>query len=415
MFVEDKKKYLSLGSNLGDRFKNIEGALNKLNAICEIKRISPLYETKALLSDTPNENDDLFFLNLVIEIDTNKSPEDFLAHTKKIEQSFNNNKIQQWSPRYIDIDILTWDNISIKSKDLTIPHPEILKRSFVLDPLKDLDARWLQPARKLKKRNATIMKIYNITPDSFSGGLDYKNMDEFKSILLNEFNNGVSYFDFGAESTRPNATYVDEYKEWERLHPYINIFNNVFKNKILRPKLSIDTYKASIAKKSLQMGADLINDVSGLADPQMINVIKDSNCQYILMHSLGAPAQKENIICGDPVTTLCQWLESKLELFLKNNIPLKNIIFDPGIGFGKNTQQSALLIRHIDQFKKYPVRLLVGHSRKSFLTPIIHDSYKQRDLETIGVSLKLLSKGVDILRVHNTQDHLKVLKGWMYA
>jgi dihydropteroate synthase len=167
----------------------------------------------------------------------------------------------------------------------------------------------------------------------------------------------------------------------------------------------------------LEHGVDCINDVSGLADPGMLDVLQASSCDYVLMHSLRVPADPHLTLPADcdPVFDLKSWLSSKLALIEANGIDLSRIIFDPGIGFGKTAAQSISILRRMDEFADIPVRLMVGHSRKSFLNSVGEMDIKRRDAATLMISLDLASKGVDILRVHDVDNHLSAFKNRIEA
>ena len=174
-------------------------------------------------------------------------------------------------------------------------------------------------------------------------------------------------------------------------------------------KISIDTFRADIAKKALQKGVHAINDVSGLSDENMIHVLRESSCDYILMHSLSVPADKKITlnVQKNPIDEIKIWLEKKLDYLQKNRIELNRIIFDPGIGFGKTAHQSLQIIQNIEQFFTYPVRILVGHSKKSFMSVFSNQSATNRVPESIGASIYLATKGVDMIRVHHAHQHSK--------
>ena len=130
---------------------------------------------------------------------------------------------------------------------------------------------------------------------------------------------------------------------------------------------------------------------------------------------MGVPADPNEILSGDPIETLQIWLECHLNQFVKNNIDLRRIYFDPGIGFGKNSLQSLTLLKSIDAFFGFPVKILVGHSRKSFMKNFADKTAGQRDYETLGVSMSLIQKGVDVLRIHNPEIHIKAHRGWSHV
>ena len=194
------------------------------------------------------------------------------------------------------------------------------------------------------------------------------------------------------------------------------LFLNIIKTILSGPKLSIDTRHPLTAKKSIKIGADIINDVSGLSKNEEMTDILASYPQvhYVLMHSLTVPPEKTHTFSPDqdPVKEISIWLEKKINFLLKKNISLSRIIFDPGIGFGKTREQSLYILKHIHKFFRFPLRVMVGHSRKSYMESFSGAVSKQRDLESAGVSLALGARGVDILRVHQAPIHSKIYRGW---
>ena len=416
--------YIGLGSNLGHRLQNLEKAAQEIIKMgFPILKASPIYETPALLPSKALDGWNRPFLNTVLKIQCHQvTPKQLLLILKKMENDMGRKSSAKWAPRIIDLDILLFGKKIISSSELHIPHPELINRNFVLTPLKELDPSLIIPVepqktcleyfRLLKSKSPTWMHILNVTPDSFSDGGDL-NLDNFISVLHKISEHYIPIIDLGAESTRPGARPISHKEEWQRLRPYIDLFFHFYKNKIFRPKLSVDTRSLKTAEKALDMGVDIINDVSGLPSG-MIDLLKDTKVEYILMHSITVPAdrQKTLAINKDPVNEIKKWLEKKINLLEKKNIHLDRIIFDPGIGFGKTSEQSIEILKRIQEFYCFPLRIAVGHSRKSFMKLFSSDNPKERDPESAGISISLMEKGVDILRVHEADFHARVGKGF---
>lgn len=162
---------------------------------------------------------------------------------------------------------------------------------------------------------------------------------------------------------------------------------------------------------------DIINDVSGLTDERFVKLIRDSDCAYVLTHSLGVPADPNHVVDKDLdiMSELKYWLEGKMQKLLAEGVRREQIIIDPGIGFGKNALQSQIILKRIHELYSFGCRILVAHSRKSFLSSLTDKSPQERDLETVGVSLALADRGVDILRVHNPMMHQRALQAWNHV
>lgn len=252
-----------------------------------------------------------------------------------------------------------------------------------------------------------IIGILNITPDSFSDGGKF--LDQEAALKHAEYliDNGVNIIDIGAESTRPGTTLISEEEEWSRLEPVLQrIVDIANKAKV---KVSVDTNKAKIAEKAINVGVDYINDVSGTYDEKMVNIISQSKTKLFLMHNLGVPADKNNILPRsiDPIDTLTTWFQKRIIALNGLGIAKDNIIIDPGIGFGKDAEQSWYIIHNIDKLKKLNLPICVGHSRKSMFHILNEKHSDNYEIETLTVSILLVQKGIHYIRVHNAALHLQ--------
>ncbi|MEZ5691462.1 MAG: dihydropteroate synthase [Rickettsiales bacterium] len=248
-----------------------------------------------------------------------------------------------------------------------------------------------------------LVGIINVTPDSFSDGGSSYQAEDAVSNIKKLVADGADIIDIGAESTRPNAIPIPADEEWARLEPVLSLISGV------DIKVSVDTYHPQTAKSSLNIGVGWINDVSGLANIEMVDVVKDSDCKLVVMHSLTVPANKNvtmEVDC-DPVEVVLRWAERCFSDLEAQGIKKDRIIFDPGIGFGKTAKQSYQIIEGVSNFKELGVPILVGHSRKSFMGVKAVDG--DIDDETIKISKFLIENGVDYLRVHNVKRHKEIL------
>lgn len=432
--------YIGLGSNVGNRLQNLEQATKEMEkAGLTILKVSPVYENPALLPPKAPAEWNHLFLNAIAQIQCDKkTPEQLLSSLKTIEKKLGRRKNPKWAPRIIDLDILLFDNKVINTPQLKTPHPELRNRNFVITPLKEMQPSLKVPLLELKvsskttsplkkKMNTTIlsffrhsrlklptwMHIVNTTPDSFSDGGQI-NLNNFESVLKQVSDQHIHIVDLGAESTRPEATPVSPTEEWQRLVPYMEKFHHFYGNKTFRPKLSVDTRYPQTAKKALEKKADIINDVSGLTK-EMLQLLKCCKAEYVLTHSVTVPADRKKTLPlnKDPVEEIKNWLDKKINILENNNISLDRVIFDPGIGFGKTASQSLEILRRINEFHSFPLRIMVGHSRKSFMKTFTTDAPEKRDPESAGLSLSLTEKGVDILRVHRADFHARIAKGFL--
>ncbi len=417
--------YLGLGSNLGDRKANLQAAITQLNqkgVHCE--RYSPVIETPALLPDNAPWEWNRPFLNMAIEVTTSHTCHETLAIIKELEKSFQRDNSARWSPRPIDIDILLWGDEIVETELLTVPHRDLHLRHFVLTPMIALapsitipgrgNKTLLQWSTELPHHIPLWMGILNATPDSFSDGgknHDHKQLLQSASDMTDQ---GAAILDIGGESTRPGAEHITPEEEWKRIGPFIESTVHSAHGSFIRPQLSVDTRHPQTAAKAINAGADYINDVTGLGNPAMIELAAENSCQWIAMHSVSVPADPDQLLKGNPVEEISIWLEESLQKWSTAGIDINNVIFDPGIGFGKDPLQSLQILQAATQFRQHGIRLLIGHSRKSYLKQFIGTEIHDRDLATIGASLQLCQQGVDIIRVHNITDHMNAYRGWSH-
>lgn len=429
---------LSLGTNLGDSLHNIRLGLQLLQKSQKIAplQISPLYSSSALLPAYAPVAWNRPFLNLAVLCETDLSPLDVLKLIKQIERQLGREESQRWAPRIIDIDILAWDSCVIDQSGLQIPHAELLSRPFALWPLLDLWPDWQHPTtdfadilqrwgsryagdqapcdtKQLPHRleGSALVGIVNITCDSFSDGGKFITVPNALAQAEKLVREGAEVLDIGAESTRPGATPVSPETEWMRLKPVLTALKEQCKQWVFKPKLSIDTRHPIVAEKAMQLGIDWINDVSGFADPNMRALVAGSPVKCVVMHNLGIPPQKNVVLASYPdiCEQIVNWAEQRFDELLEAGVNLNQLIFDVGIGFGKTSQQSILLLKNIKQFRRLNCPLLVGHSRKSFLNQITEKPFPDRDFETAMVSYQLAAQGVDYLRVHNVGLNAKAI------
>jgi dihydropteroate synthase len=252
-----------------------------------------------------------------------------------------------------------------------------------------------------------LVGIINLTPDSFSDGGKFADKAAAIDAIAKMIGQGASVIDIGAESTRPGALPVSPGEEWRRLEPVLTALSGIRQPHVA---FSLDTRHAENAAKALALGIDWINDVTGFVSPSMINTVKSSSCTLVMMHSLGVPANQAITLPrnADVIDTVNRWAKDRILALEMQGINRSRIVFDPGIGFGKTPEQSLTILRNIKECMALGVRVLVGHSRKSFLAGFPAD----RDDATLAASLYLAQQGVDYLRVHDVSRHAQCLNVW---
>ena len=246
-----------------------------------------------------------------------------------------------------------------------------------------------------------VMGILNATPDSFSDGGKFNAVASAMDRIHIMLSEGASIIDVGGESTRPNAKPVSEEEELSRVIPVLEKAIPTFH----KAAFSIDTTKYEVAKQALELGVDIVNDVSGLEkEPRFAELCADYDATYVLMHSQGDPETMQyNPSYTNVVVEIFEFFEQKIEILQSKGV--KKIILDPGIGFGKKLEHNLSLIAHLDSFKKIGFPVLVGASRKSMIGQILDGRPAEDRLAgTLAVHYHSLVKGADILRVHDVKE-----------
>jgi dihydropteroate synthase len=254
-----------------------------------------------------------------------------------------------------------------------------------------------------------IMGIVNVTPDSFSDGGCFIDVDRAVEHALELVEQGADILDLGGESTRPNAEPVPFEEELRRVLPVVE----QLAPQVTVP-LSIDTTKAEVARLCLAAGAEIINDISGLTfDADMPAVCRDHAAGIICMHIQGTPQTMQiDPTYEDCVREIRDWLADRLRFLESAGIPPERTVIDPGIGFGKTAQHNVTLLASIGPFRQLGRPVLIGHSRKGFLKKVLGRELDERLAGTLGVSVALAAQGTDILRVHDVAAVRDALRAW---
>ncbi|MDT0608111.1 dihydropteroate synthase [Croceitalea rosinachiae] len=245
-----------------------------------------------------------------------------------------------------------------------------------------------------------IMGILNLTPDSFYDGGKFKNSDSILRQVELMLKEGATFIDLGAYSSRPGAHHVSEEEELHRLLPTISVILKEFPGCLL----SIDTFRAKVAHKSLQLGAALINDISASnLDKNMFDIVAQYQVPYIMMHMKGTPQNmKELSDYDDMIKDILYYFSERVVLARKKKI--NDIIIDPGFGFAKNTAQNFQLLAHFNLFKTFELPLLAGLSRKSMIYKTLKSSASEALNGTTALHMIALQNGANILRAHDVKE-----------
>ncbi|CAE6492857.1 unnamed protein product [Rhizoctonia solani] len=468
---------LALGSNIGDRFVNIEKGLQALEKEgIKIVDTSYLYETGAMYHE-----DQASFVNGVCAISTSLTPTELITLLKRVENEVGRTPTFRNGPRVVDLDILFYDDISVNITEgelpLQIPHPRIQEREFVLRPLSDIIPEYTHPSEQKSIQallsalplakdpmhrvmplistahpNASaetqhpywtwgsktyIMATLNTTPDSFSDGGDNPHTPDAPQTspalqyVRTSISQGADILDIGGYSTRPGAAPVSPETEIARVVPVIQAIRA---NGIQIP-ISVDTFRADVARAALSAGANWINDIragrgdySGSIFPpsqseNMFAVAHEFGCPIGLMHSREESKEDTSYASGT-LDGVRRELGARVAAALESGIRRWNIIADPGYGFSKSVSGNLELVRNLKRLID-PVEagralgnlpILAGTSRKSYLGLILaHGSgegqdgvsvpvpAKQREWATAAAVTACIQAGADIVRVHNVE------------
>ncbi|MCA1766433.1 MAG: dihydropteroate synthase [Desulfobulbaceae bacterium] len=252
-----------------------------------------------------------------------------------------------------------------------------------------------------------VMGILNVTPDSFSDGGRFCSPAAILAQVRKMVEDGVDIIDIGGESSRPFAEAVSIEEETARVLPTIQAIRAEFSVPI-----SVDTTKAAIARKAIEAGADIINDISALRfDPEMVELAGQTGTSVVLMHMQGTPGNmQKSPEYHDLIGEINDFLQERIEWVLAHGVKQEKIIVDPGIGFGKTLAHNLSILKHLDRFKSLGCPLLLGHSRKAFIGTILGRDPDDRDTATAIVSALSCLKDVDIIRVHDVDKTVQAVK-----
>ncbi|KAI8100011.1 Dihydropteroate synthase-like protein [Halteromyces radiatus] len=445
--------FIALGSNVGDRVAHIYHALDLLEEECSsvVVDTSFLYETPPMYyTEQPA------FLNGVCKILTSLEPVELLAKLKRVEEIMGRTASFRNAPRPIDLDILFYDDVVMETPDLTIPHISIQEREFVLWPLCDI-AKGMEHPRlyktcgqllsqllkvtaeseqgplKIEKvipiqkdkqiwhwnSQTYIMGILNTTPDSFSDGGNYVDVDKAVEAAIRMKDEGAAILDIGGMSTRPGAD--DDFPEEEEIRRVVPVIRRLREQGFDLP-ISIDTFRANVADAAVEAGATMINDISGGSrDPKMLHVMAKHKIPVCLMHMRGdakTMMNKENTTYDndDVVDAVSQQIHDLIKRALAAGVYRWNIIMDPGVGFAKTAEQDFELLRHLGDMvaedsllEGFPT--LMGPSRKKFIGKVTGvEEAGKRSYGTAGAVAASVAGGANILRVHDVRPMWEVAR-----
>ena len=251
-----------------------------------------------------------------------------------------------------------------------------------------------------------VMGILNVTPDSFFDGGKYNDPNAILSQVGKMLDEGATFIDIGAYSSRPGAKHISEEEELNRISPIIKLLITEFPSILI----SVDTFRSKIAEQCVQNGACIVNDISaGSMDQDMFSTIAKLQVPYIIMHMQGAPqTMQTNPVYDNIVKDVLFYFSKKISEL--HSLGVNDIIADVGFGFGKTIEHNYELLSHLELFKNLEVPMLVGVSRKSMLFKPLNISAKEALNATTSANTIALLNGANILRVHDVKEAMETLK-----
>ncbi|MGC9366877.1 MAG: dihydropteroate synthase [bacterium] len=274
----------------------------------------------------------------------------------------------------------------------------------IIEILDDQDKiyQWNLGGYQIKLDHPVIVGILNLTPDSFYDGGKHNQADQAVEYALNMAEQGADIIDIGGESSRPGSTPLDPGQEQQRILPVIE----KLKNQITIP-LSVDTRNPQTADFACSLGCSIINDISGVENPAMIEIIKKYSTGVVVMHKQGNPqTMQNNPFYQNPYVEITDYLEQRISYLKSHHIPTEQIVADPGFGFGKNLQHNLNILNHLGDMQKYLHRpVFVGISRKSMIKLLGGGELAEQRLPaSLGLSVLSLIQGIRIFRTHDVEE-----------
>jgi dihydropteroate synthase len=251
-----------------------------------------------------------------------------------------------------------------------------------------------------------VMGILNITPDSFYDGGKYKNESEILQQVEKMLFEGATFIDVGAYSSRPGAQHISEEEELKRIIPVLTLLMKHFPDIII----SVDTFRSKVANETVQVGAAMINDISGgKMDKNMFETVAHLQVPYIVMHMLGTPQNmQKNPVYKDVIQEIISFFAA--QIFKLHQLKLNDVLIDVGFGFGKTSVHNFEILKNLSLFKSLDAPILAGISRKSMLYKTLDISAQEALNATTSANTIALLNGANILRVHDVKEAMEAVK-----
>jgi len=258
----------------------------------------------------------------------------------------------------------------------------------------------------MKIERTLVMGVLNVTPDSFSDGGLYHEPEAAIQRAKEMAMEGADIIDIGGESSRPFSQPISAEEEWGRVEPVIEGLANQ-----LDIPISIDTYKPEVAKKALEAGASMINDITGLRKEEMMDVLLQYEVPAVIMHMKGEPrTMQENPQYKDVISEILKFFRERVQRAEERGITRDRMVIDPGIGFGKTVEHNLQILARLREFKSLGIPILIGSSRKSFIGKVLDVDVGQRLEGSLAAAAISIMNGANILRAHDVKETVRVAR-----
>jgi dihydropteroate synthase/2-amino-4-hydroxy-6-hydroxymethyldihydropteridine diphosphokinase len=419
---------IALGGNLPSSEGTHRETLRRCLPFIEAEGLKITNRSSLWLTEPVPKSDLPWYANQVISVSTTLPPDGVLAALHRVEAQFERKRSTRNAPRTLDLDLIAYHDAIIETPDLTVPHPRMHQRAFVLAPLCEIAPHFRHPVSGLSATELLaqsdqtgicrlrdiplIMGVVNVTPDSFSDARPLVESDEAVAHALQLIEEGADILDIGGESTRPGAKPVTPDEEQRRILPVLEAVADIAAKR--GRLLSVDTRNSATMAMAIRSGATMINDVSSLGDPKSAYLIAEAKLPIVLMHMQGTPETMQlNPAYQDVVLEVANFLDAAANRAMAAGIEPDKIWVDPGIGFGKTLAHNVALLNATGLFAAKGRKTLVGASRKGFIARIDREGAASERLGgSIAAALAAAAKGATAIRVHDVAQTRQALAVW---
>ncbi|MDQ0394061.1 dihydropteroate synthase [Labrys monachus] len=420
--------FIALGANLPSSEGAPRETLRRAVSALAARGVKIRARSRLYLTEPVPRSRQPWYTNQIIAVETALAPEDLLRLLLDVEKQFGRERSERNASRTLDLDLVAYGQEEIATPELTLPHPRMAERAFVLAPLADIAPDWRHPAtgRTVRAMLAEadtsnvralravplLMGVVNVTPDSFSDGGHFSTADRAIAHALALMNDGADILDIGGESTRPGSEPVDPDAEWARIGPVIEAVAGEARQR--HRLVSVDTRHARTMARAIAAGATMINDITALADPESRRVLAGSDVPVILMHMQGEPRSMQiNPVYDDVVEDVSDELRRDCDRAVESGIDASRLWLDPGLGFGKTLEHNLALLDATPRLRALGYPVLIGASRKSLIGRVDRDGPAAGRIGgSVAAAIAAAARGADAVRVHDVAETRQALAVW---